>query len=260
MVKQAMKWALKSVPRPWLIRLSYPFRAMAPLFYAGNAVEDPIDGRSYRTFLPYGYGNRQRPNVLAPGTLSLERHRLLWLYLRDQTRFFSAPYKVLHVAPEQCFLGRFKAMPNLNITTADMESPIADVKLDVQAMPFEDHTFDVVLCNHVLEHVPDDLKAMREIYRVLKPGGWAIMQVPQEWERPTTFEDPSITDRAERERIFGQYDHVRVYGADYPNRLKEAGFRVETFMAAEHYGADLVERYRLPLGEPLYIAYRDSSN
>jgi SAM-dependent methyltransferase len=252
-----MKWALKAVPRPWLIRLSYPFKWAAPLLYAGSRYTDPIDGRSYRTFLPYGYGNRQRPAVLAPGTLSLERHRLLWLWLRDHSDFFTAPYRVLHIAPEQCFLPRFKAIKHLEVVTADWESPIADIKLDVQDMPFEPETFGVVLCNHVLEHVPNDAKALSEIYRVLKPGGWAILQVPLDPERATTFEDPSITDKAERERIFGQYDHLRVYGLDYPTRLQQAGFEVEAFKAWEVYPASDFERFRLPAGEVLYIARKN---
>ena len=198
MVNSIFKFALNNIPRPWLIRMSYAVQFVAPVFYKGDKFIDPIDGRGYRKFFPYGYGEHQRENALSPGTNSLERHRLLWLFLKEETDFLSAPKKVLHIAPEQCFYGRFRKMKNLDYTTADLDSPLADIKLDVQNMQLEDNTFDVVFCNHVLEHVPDDLKAMKEIYRVLKPGGMAIMQVPLNPSMAKTHEDPTITDPEER--------------------------------------------------------------
>ena len=143
---------------------------------------------------------------MCPGCLALERHRLLWLYLNEKTSFFTQENKVLHIAPEQCFHDKFKKLENLDYKTADLESPLADYLCDVQNMPFEENHYDVVICNHVLEHVPDDIKAMKEILRILKPGGYAILQVPADFSRDKTFEDDSITDRKERTRIFGQYD------------------------------------------------------
>lgn len=253
MLSSLYRFALNHIPRPLLIRLSYVFKYFAPLFLSGNRFEDPIDGKTYRKLLPYGYGEVQRPNALSPSSHSLERHRLLWLYLKRETDFFEKKRKLLHVAPEQCFLGIFRKMKNLDYVTADIESPIADIKLDVQEMPFEDASFDMVLCNHVLEHVPDDRKAIREIRRVLKKDGFAIMQVPQRFDWKKTLEDPSITDRAERERLFGQYDHLRMYGMDYPERLQEEGFKVEVYDIADKIGEDLFERYALPKGEMLYI-------
>ncbi len=255
MLKGLYKFALNTIPRPFLIRLSYVFKYIAPLFLAGNRFEDPIDGRTYRKLLPYGYGE-QRPNALAPVSHSLERHRLMWLYLKLHTNFFTAKRHVLHIAPEQCFVKRFKKMNNLTYTTADWESPLADVKLDVQQMPFEKEVFDVVFCNHVLEHVPDDMKALREIYRVLKSGGFAIIQVPMrnDWEK--TLEDPSITDRAERERLFGQYDHLRMYGQDYPERLEASGFKVKVWDVSKEISTAQFERYALPKGELLYVALK----
>ena len=157
--------------------------------------------------------------------LSLERHRLLWLYLKEKTDFFSAPLKVLHFAPEQPFLKRFRALKNLDYTTADLCSPIADLQLDVTDIQQPDNTFDVVICNHVLEHVNDANKAFAEIKRILKPGGWAILLVPINPD-VDTFEDPSVTDPKERERLFGQYDHVRQFGRDYADVLRKAGFQV----------------------------------
>lgn len=252
MINRLFKFALNNIPRPILIRLSYGVQAIAPIFLKGDTFIDPIDGRGYRKFFPYGYGEQQRENALSPGTNSLERHRLLWLYLQE-TDFFTAPHKMLHIAPEQCFYGRFKKMKNLDYTTADLESPLADVKLDVQDMPLEDDTYDVVFCNHVLEHVPDDKKAMREILRVLKPGGMAIIQVPLNPSYETTKEDPTITDPEERHRLFGQYDHVRMYGNDYPNRLKEAGFKVTAVDFGKKLARTDFEKYALPKNEILYV-------
>lgn len=253
MINKLFKFTLNNIPRPILIRLSYGVQALAPIFLKGDKFIDPIDGRGYRKFFPYGYGEHQRENALSPGTNSLERHRLLWLYLKEETDFLSAPKKVLHIAPEQCFYGRFRKMKNLDYTTADLNSPLADISLDVQNMPLEDNTYDVVFCNHVLEHVPDDHKAMREILRVLKPGGMAIIQVPLNpaWEK--TLEDPSITDPKERHRLFGQYDHVRMYGQDYHERLLKAGFLVTVVDYSKKLSQHDFEKYALPKGEKLYV-------
>ncbi|GCD77489.1 SAM-dependent methyltransferase [Thermaurantimonas aggregans] len=253
-MKKIFRLLLKYIPRTWLIRGSYLAKDVLALFMYGSRYEDPIDGRTYRSLLPYGYGNRQRPNVLAPASLSLERHRLMWIYLKKQTDFFTARLKVLHIAPEQCFYGRFKKMKNLDYTTADLESPLADLHFDLHDIPLPDNTYDVVFCNHVLEHVNDDIRCMQEIRRIMKPGGWAIMQVPLDINRSETFSDPTITDRAERERIFGQYDHVRVYGTDYPRRLEQAGFKVEVFDVKKLLTPEQIDRFRVQPDELLYIA------
>jgi len=244
---------LNAIPRPILIRLSYVFKYIAPIFLAGNRFEDPIDGKKYRKLLPYGYGDVQRENALSPSSHSLERHRLMWLYLKRETDFFHKKRSLLHIAPEQCFLHLFRKMKNLDYTTADLISPIADIKMDVQDMPFENGSFDLVFCNHVLEHVPEDKKALSEIYRVLRKGGFAIMQVPLRSDWPKTLEDPSITDREERIRLFGQYDHVRMYGNDYPERLVEAGFNVETYDISKSITPEEFDKYALPVGEMLYV-------
>ena len=183
-----MKGLLNLVPRPWLITLSIWFRPLIKWYFKGNRFTDPIDGSSYRKFLPYGY-KVSRPSALCPGTLSLERHRLLWLYLERKTTLLKNKLKVLHIAPEQVFYSRFKRFNHWDYTTTDLYSPLADVKADICDLPFKDATFDLILCNHVLEHIPYDLKAMEELYRVLKKGGTLIAQVPMEAERSTTFED-----------------------------------------------------------------------
>jgi len=221
---------------------------MIAFFLKGNQFTDPIDGKSFRSFLDYGYV-KQRKNVLSPSTLSLERHRLLWLYLKHETNFFSDQLKVLHFAPEQCFLKRFQALKNLDYTTTDLNSPIADVKADICNLPFQDNSYDVILCNHVLEHIPDDVKAMQELYRVMKPGSWGIFQIPQDLNRETTFEDNTITDKKERTKIFGQYDHVRVYGRDYFDKLRSIGFEVEAIDYTSSFTEEEIKQYCLAKGE-----------
>lgn len=247
-MKKLFKSLLNIIPRPLLIRLSYVIRPVLVFWLKGNRYTDPIDGKSFKKFLPYGY-EKQRDNVLSPSTLSLERHRLLWLYLQSETDFFVKPLKMLHFAPEQAFYRRFRQQQNLDYTTTDLSSPLADVKADICQLPFEDNTFDVIFCNHVLEHIPDDTQAMRELYRVLKPGGWAVLQIPQDLSRATTFEDDSITDPKERAKIFGQYDHVRVYGRDYFDKLRSIGFEVQEVDYTQKMSKEQVERYCLADGE-----------
>lgn len=254
-MKNLFKFILNFLPRPFLIRLSYTARPFLAFFLKGDTYTDPIDGKSFKSFLPYGYG-KQRENVLSPSTLSLERHRLFWLYLKNETEFFNAQKKVLHFAPEQAFYKRFKKMPNLNYVTTDLNSPLADVKADICNLPFEDHTFDVIFCNHVLEHIPDDIKAMQELYRVLKVGGMGIIQIPQDLSREKTFEDNSITDKKERAKIFGQYDHVRIYGRDYFEKLRKIGFKVDEVDYTKNLTEAEIDKYRLAKGEIIPVVYK----
>ncbi len=247
-MSKVFKYFLNLVPRPWLIKISYWVRPLLALYLKGKKYVDPIDNKGFRKFLPYGYEN-PREGVLSPSTLSLERHRLLWLYLKNETNFFKGELKVLHFAPEQAFYKRFRKLDNITYQTTDLNSPLADVKADICNLPFDSNAYDVILCNHVLEHIPDDAKAMKELYRVLKPGGWGIFQIPQDISRETTFEDDSITDRKERARIFGQYDHVRIYGKDYFDKLKNAGFKVEQVDYTSKLTTEEVDRYRLAKGE-----------
>lgn len=251
-MKSLFKFFLNKIPRQTLIRLSYVFRPVLAFWYRGSKFEDPIDGKTYRSFLPYGYEN-QRENVLAPGTLSLERHRLLWLYLKNETSFFTENLKVLHFAPEQAFYKRFKNLKNLDYTTTDLNSPLADVKADICNLPFDDNIFDFILCNHVLEHIPDDTQAMHELYRILKPGGTGIFQIPQDLSREKTFEDNSITNPKERAKIFGQYDHVRVYGRDYFDKLRSVGFTVDEVDYTTQFSEEEIQRHRLAMGEVIPV-------
>ena len=230
-------------------------RPVLALVLKGTKFTDPIDGKSFKTFLPYGYGT-QRNNVLSPSTLSLERHRLLWLYLKNETDFFTSPKKVLHFAPEQAFYNRFRKMKHLDYITTDLNSPLADVKADICNLPFKEHEFDIILCNHVLEHIPDDTKAMQELYRVLKPGGMGIFQIPQDLNREKTFEDDTIVDKKERAKIFGQYDHVRVYGRDYFDKLRSIGFKVDEVDYTATMSEEDISKYCLAKGEIIPVVYK----
>ncbi|RXG28327.1 Methyltransferase domain-containing protein [Leeuwenhoekiella marinoflava DSM 3653] len=255
MIASLFKQILNLVPRPLLIRLSYVARPFLALSLKGNRYEDPIDGKTFRKFLPYGYGS-PRENILSPSTLSLERHRLLWLFLTKETDFFFAPAKVLHFAPEQAFYKRFRNLNHLDYTTTDLYSPLADVKADICDLPFETDTYDVIFCNHVLEHIPDDTTAMQELYRVLKPGGMAILQIPQDLSRATTFADDTITEPKERAVIFGQYDHVRVYGRDYFDKLRSIGFKVDEVDYTKKLSPSEIDKYRLAQGEILPVCFK----
>ncbi len=215
----------------------------------GDSVTCPCCGEHYARFL--SFGRLQRENAQCPNCLCLERHRTLWLYFQQKTSLFEQPLKVLHVAPETVYYNRFRTMENLDYVTIDLDSPRAMMKMDLMAMTFPDNTFDVVLCNHVLEHVSDDGQAMREILRVLKPGGWAILQVPLDESLGETFEDPTVTSPQERERLFGQDDHVRLYGRDYARRLAEAGFEVQVDPFAHQLPPEQVARYALAV-EDIY--------
>ncbi len=249
------KKILNVVPRPLLISLSKFVRPIVDIYYRGNKYTDPINKKSYRKFLPYGYVNI-RENVLSPGTLSLERHRLIWLYLKNETDVFKRQLKVLHIAPEQAFYNRFKKMKNWEYITADLYSPLADIKADITNLPFKEAEFDLILCNHVLEHINDDKKAMQELFRVMKKGGMGIFQIPLDKNRKNTFEDDSITDKEERTRIFGQYDHVRVYGMDYFDKLKSVGFNVKAIDYSKQLGEKIIEKYRLEKGELLPVVFK----
>ncbi|MCH2235205.1 MAG: methyltransferase domain-containing protein [Crocinitomicaceae bacterium] len=257
-MKKLYKWLLNTLPRPLLIRLSYVFRWFAPLVYKGNNVTCPVCGKSYRKFLSYGSSVAHRENVLCPYDLTLERHRAIWLYLNRKTDFFTKPdLTMMHIAPEQCFLDKFKKQENLKYTTGDLVSPIADLHFDLHAIPLEDNQYEVIFCNHVMEHVKNDLQCMKELYRIMKPGGWGIMQVPIDASRNETYEDWSITSPEEREKHFWQKDHVRLYGLNYPNRLEEAGFRVDVVDLSELMPEEEFVKYRIPKTELVYVVNKD---
>jgi SAM-dependent methyltransferase len=174
------------------------------------------------------------------------------LFLKNETTFYTKKPRVLHVAPEYCFIDRFEKYLGENYITADIESPLAKVKMDLHDIPFEDNAFDVVFCNHVLEHVKDDVRCMQEIRRVLKPDGFALCQSPQRYDLETTYEDSSITDPKEREIHFLQDDHLRIYGRDFGLQLEKSGFTVNAVNMIVKLGVNESSRMALPMEEIIY--------
>lgn len=222
------------------------------VFYRGKEVTCPVCDSQFSKFVPYGRVARE--NALCPNCLALERHRLMWLYLKSKTTFFKKGQDILHIAPELCFIKPFEVLHGEQYITADLESPLAKVKLDVHDMPFESNHFDVAFCNHVMEHVADDHKAMTEILRVLRPGGWAIIQIPIFHPQPdVTQEDSNVTDPKERDRLYGQDDHVRLYGKDYGDRLRKAGFEVTEEDYVNELSIEEQKRFALPKDEVIYL-------
>lgn len=251
-MKKIISLVVRKVPRKYLQLFSHIALKFVAIFYRGNEVECPVCDSKFSKFVPYGRVARE--NALCPNCLALERHRLMWLFLKDKTTFFTPGQEVLHIAPEICFIDRFEKIHGEQYITADLESPLAKVKMDIHEMPFDDNRFDVAFCNHVMEHVADDIQSMKEIHRVLKPGGWAIIQIPFfEPVAKTTFEDDSITDPAEREKIFGQDDHVRLYGKDYASRLRSGGFEVDENDYVNSLTAEIQRRHALPKDEIIFL-------
>jgi SAM-dependent methyltransferase len=248
-MKSIISFVIRYIPRKYLQLVSHFFLRVLAIFYRGKQVQCNVCDHSFRKFLPYG--RKARENALCPNCLALERHRLMWLFLQKETSFFTKKLKVLHIAPELCFIDRMKALPNLEYITGDIESPLATVKMDVHQIPFEDESFDVVFCNHVMEHVDDDIQACREINRVLKKDGWGIIQSPV-YNLQETIEDKTITDPAERERLFGQRDHVRKYGNDYASRLSQSGLKVQENLFVKSLDLETIKKYALPDQEIIF--------
>lgn len=209
--------------------------AVGRLSYFGLGRLCPICGCSSPRFGPFG--RRPREDALCLHCGSLERDRLAWLFIRARTTLFGpAPKTMLHVAAEPCLAERFRAHLGGGYLSADLHDDRAMVRMDITDIAYPDASFDVVYCSHVLEHVTDDRRAMRELHRVLRPGGWAILLVPVIGNR--TFEDPRITDPRDRLAAYGQEDHVRRYGPDVVDRFREAGFTVQVTRAADLVAAD----------------------
>lgn len=243
-MKKLIKFVLRNVPRKYIQKVVHIFTPIMGLMYSGRGVECPICGARYRKFMPYGYVH-SRENALCPRCLSLERHRLMWLYLCNETDLFEREISLLHVAPERCFIKRLEAVKSIDYITADLESPLARLKMDIQDIPLDNESVDVIFCNHILEHVENDRKALSEMFRVMRPGGWGILLSPVNYSRETTYENAQITDPQEREKHFGQKDHVRDYGRDYPARLTEAGFDVSEIDYVKYFDAEDVAKLAL---------------
>ena len=235
--------------------------------FHGREHECVVCGSSVRTFLPFGedlpilrelavVGGGHRADGICPVCFCVDRERLLALYLISTPSLLAPGHRVLHVAPEHNLQRLLRASAGVRYTSGDRAAAGVSVRFDLQSLPFASATFDAIFCNHVLEHVPDDRRAMGELWRVLRPGGWAVLQVPVGLRLAATIEDPQLRDPAEQERRFGQRDHVRIYGADYADRLRAAGFGVETVAIQMLQGNDAPRRYGLDPNERLFIARR----
>jgi predicted SAM-dependent methyltransferase len=240
--------AKRLIPKRWHDRAAGLYGRIR---YFGFRFRCPCCGGTFRVFLPYGV--RRRENAQCPGCFCLERHRLLWLYLRQRTPFFTGRLRVLDVAPVPFLQRRWRRLRALDYLSVDLESPAAMVHMDTTRLALPDEQVDAILCYHVLEHVRDDRQALRELFRVLRPGGWAILQARVDHGRSTTYEDPAVTSPEECERVFGQRDHVRIYGEDYVERLRQAGFEVKVDRFVDELGPAAIRRYSLRTDESIYF-------
>ena len=226
----------------------------------GDNVHCVCCNKSFITFLPFGL--IKRANAMCPNCGSLERHRLHWHFMVNRTNLLNSKkvLRILHVAPEAVFYNKFNDNPLFDYVPCAKfgdgytdEYPAKTINVDITDIRFQENSFDVIYCSHVLEHVPNDLQAMKEFHRVLKPGGWAMLQVPLDKNRIKTYEDFSITDPKEREQAFGQYDHVRVYGMDYIERLKLAGFQVNQINYTSEFNGNEIFSNGFQKDEDIFI-------
>ena len=237
---------LKIAARRWFLR-------GASLLNSGKSVSCPCCGSQFRKFARFHGLNDQCPTCG-----SLMRQRAVTLYLRDVLRIPERGGDILHVGPASSVRGWLVSFPKVQYVSVDLNSPLADVKGDITDLPFADDSYDLIVCLHVLEHVQDDRKAISELHRVLRPGGKAVIQVPPS-PFEETLEDPTVTEPAERERRYGQYDHVRLCGSDYLQRLEEPGFAVAREDYAEQLNLATRTLYEIHAGEPFYVCVKPTA-
>jgi SAM-dependent methyltransferase len=235
------------------------------VFSLGNRLLCPFCNGHFRRFRPAGFdypvlkekqvvGASYHLDDVCPRCFSNARERLAYLFLKAETNLLRDELTVLHVAPEPNIARVLKRQANLKYITADLFEPDVMARFDVLKLPFQDDTFDVVICNHVLEHVADDHVAMSEFYRAVKPGGWALLQVPIALALDQTIEDPTAQTDADRIRLFGQNDHVRLYNvADYVSRLTKAGFDVSVIDYARDLVVEVENKYALIPDEQVFL-------
>ena len=234
-------------------RLRQGFYFLRSLFYIGKTVYRPCCNGNFNRFLLWDPADPNDENRVCPRCNSQSRHRLMMLYLKRESEILKSHLKMLHFAPEPFLINHFKSNKNLIYISADLNPVFAANKVDITDIIFSNDFFDFILCLHVLEHIPDDSKAMRELYRVLKPGGWALIQVPIDINRSKTFEDPTVVSEEDRLRVFGQVDHVRICGLDYSERIKKAGFLVDIIDYPKFLSQEDLQRYGLMSREDIFI-------
>ena len=226
-----------------LINLIYCSRT---IFFTGNNVYCPCCDTNFRRFYPSSKFGQ------CPKCGSGSRHRLLFLYLKNKTNFFNDKLIILHFAPEHCFYKLFSKLPNISYLSGDLGSARAMERIDMTNIKYPENYFDVILSSHVLEHIPDDYKAMSELFRVLKPGGWSINQVPIDYGRKITLEIPNIKTEKERQLIYGHHDHKRTYGRDYVSRLENVGFKVKIDNYASEFTVEEARKLGINREEKIY--------
>ncbi len=219
------------------------------LHHRGNRVLCPVCGCRFERFKD----DWNRPDALCWRCGSHERHRAQWLLLERRAELLASTHSMLHFAPEWCLRRRLSQISGLRYVTADLTQPDVDLQLDLTRLDLPDHSFDAVICSHVLEHIPDDVAAMRELCRVTAAGGWCLVMVPLDLSIEQTYEDSSIVDPSERERAFWQHDHVRLYAADIAGRLEAAGFVVERISPVAEFGAAAVTRCRIGRADEILL-------
>jgi Methyltransferase domain len=223
------------------------FAAISP-FFVGRRVECPVCRRGARRWVSLGF-----PNRLCPHCSSADRQRLMILYLENELGIATKPLRMLHFAAEYCYFRHFRQMSNVAYIAADLDPPKGAVRMDITDIALDSDSVDLVLCSHVLEHVQEDLKAMQEMRRVLRPGGTALIMGPVDYDRESTYEDPTIMSPEARLAAFNQNDHVRIYGADFEDRLRQAGFEVEPSRYGRSLGDPTMRRYGLLGDEIIYV-------
>jgi SAM-dependent methyltransferase len=249
---------IKRFAKATLIRVVSAFRPpIAKALNASGKHYCPICQSNVRRFLPAG--DPSRANARCPVCGSLERHRLDWLLFAKQTDLFDgSPKTMLHVAPEKFLSAKFRRIKNLDYLSADLSNPRAMVQMDITNINYPDNTFSVIYCSHVLEHTPNDRKAIAELYRVLRQDGWAVLQVPIMADR--TYEDPAIIEPEERKKHFGQWNHVRRCGPDYVERMRSAGFVAEVLRATDLANGSDCARMRFQSDRVLFFCRKPSPN
>jgi SAM-dependent methyltransferase len=244
--------ARRIVPHSWRPQLRSWYNRLTWPLYLGQSVTCNCCKGHFRRFRSWS----DEKNILwpmCPRCGSLGRMRVDWLFLTSRTDLLEGPKRLLHVAPEVCIGRHLERLPDISYLSADYGSALAMEQMDITDIRYPDESFDVVLCNHVIVYIDDDRQALKEVFRVLQPGGWALLQVPIDLTRDETYEDASVTDPHERHRVFGQYDHVRIYGRDYLQRLEEAGFEVSVDEFVKELPPSTIEQLGLDTAETIYL-------
>lgn len=239
-----------------IIKILVPKRfrpLLKAIIYFGNKVNCPCCDGNFRMYMPM-FG---RSGAMCPVCGAMERHRLIWLYFINKTNLLYKSIRLLHFAPEDALSRKISALDNVKYFCGDLNSPKAKTIMDITNIPHKDETFDCLLCCHLLEHVTDDSKAIRELFRVLRYGGWALLQHPIDQTREKTFENPDIVTPEKRKKIFGQEDHVRIYGNDMKLSLEDAGFNVKVENYIKEFDGAMIFKYGLKRDELIYFCVKN---